>query len=144
MRYHFKIEKEGKGFMATCIELPGCHTQADSKKELEENMFEALNLFLDEPADSKCLFPLPKKRVPAGDHVVSVPVDPKVAFSCTLRRMRVLRGLTQRQVAEKLGIKNLYSYQRLENSKTANPELATIAELKKVFPDLSIDDLLSA
>ena len=143
MKYHFKVHKEGKGYWAKGIELPGCVTQGDSKEELIENLFEALNLYLSEPQDSKVLFPLPRKTV-KGKNIVSVPVNPKLAFSFYLRQLRIARGLTQKQVADQLGLKNLYSYQRLENSKTANPELATIVELKKVFPELSIDDLLSA
>lgn len=49
MRYHFKVHKEGKGFWAECLELKGCITQGNSKKELLENMQESLNLYLEEP-----------------------------------------------------------------------------------------------
>lgn len=44
MKYHFKIRKEETGYSAHCIELEGCLTQADSMKELYENMKEALIL----------------------------------------------------------------------------------------------------
>lgn len=59
MKYHFKIHKEGKGYWAQCIELEGCITQADSRKELKKRMQEALNLYIDEPVDSKDLAALP-------------------------------------------------------------------------------------
>lgn len=52
MNYHFKIHKEGDGFWAECIELPGCFTQADTKEELLLNMQEALGLYLEEDAES--------------------------------------------------------------------------------------------
>ncbi len=143
MKYHFKIHKERRGFWAECIELKGCQTQAESKASLLENMREALNLYLDEPADSKAIFSLPKKSC-LGRNVVAVPVDPKVALAFLLRRHRLERGLTQTQAAEQLGLRGLYSYQRLENSKTANPEFETIIRIKRVFPELDIDELLAA
>ncbi len=51
----------------------------------------------------------------------------------TNSRERIRNHLTQSQVAKRLGFKNLYSYQRLESSKTANPSLLTIALLKSIF-----------
>lgn len=143
MRYHFKLHKNGRGFWAECIELKGCQTQAESKASLSENMREALNLYLDEPPDSKAIFPLPKKSC-SGRNIVSVPVDPKVALAFLLRRYRLAKGLTQTQAAERLGLRGLYSYQRLENSKTANPEFETIIRIKKAFPELDLDELLAA
>ena len=62
MNYHFKIHKEKKGFWAECLEIPGCLTQGDSIKELEFNMQEALSLVLDEPEDSKIIYPLPNSK----------------------------------------------------------------------------------
>lgn len=53
MTYHFKVHKEGSGFWAQCIEFEGCLTQADSIKELEKNMQEALELYLYEPGTTK-------------------------------------------------------------------------------------------
>jgi hypothetical protein len=37
-------------------------------------------------------------------------------------------------------MKNIYSYQRLE--RRANPSLATIGKIKRVFPELSVDYVL--
>lgn len=143
MKYHFRVHPEKKGYFAECIELKGCLTQGDTYKELEHNMREVLALYLDEPMDSKFIFPMPRKNI-KGRNIVKVEVEPRVAFSFYLRQLRLARKMTQKEVAEKLGIKNLYSYQRLENSKTANPELATIVQLKKIFPEMSLDDLLAA
>jgi len=60
-----------------------------------------------------------------------------------LRQERVKNNLTQSQVAKKLGLKNPYSYQRLENSKTANPSLLTIASLKSIFPKLDLEAIIA-
>ena len=142
MFYHFKIHKESNGYWAECIELDGCITQGDTLKELEYNMFEALNLYLDEPSDSKVIFPLPKKSI-SGKNIKKVPVDSKIAFSLYLKHYRNKRGLTQKQVASLLGMKNIYSYQRLESSKSANPSLKTIEKIKSVFPEFKLDDVVS-
>jgi transcriptional regulator with XRE-family HTH domain len=69
-------------------------------------------------------------------------VDPGIALSVLLRNYRLQHKYTQTQVAHRLGMKNLYSYQRLE--RRANPSLQTLQKLKRVFPDLSVDYLLHA
>jgi antitoxin HicB len=57
MKYHFKIHRDKDGLWSECIELKGCVTQANSIKELKINMQEALNLYLDEPENSKLANP---------------------------------------------------------------------------------------
>lgn len=138
MKYHFKIYKEDDGFWAECIELKGCVTQADTLEELCDNIEEVLNLYLEEPTDSKYLAPLPDPSIKLTKNVVEVPVDPEVAFAFMVRYFRIKEGLTQQQVAERMGYDKVYSYQRLE-SKRCNPSLKTISRLKEVFPDFSID-----
>lgn len=80
MKYHFKVHREGKGFWAECLELSGCFTQGDSMDELYENMHEALNLYIEEPENSKKLAPLPDESIRLGRNVVEVAVDPSIAF----------------------------------------------------------------
>lgn len=138
MEYHFKIHKNKDGYWAQCLELADCATQGDTIEELHKNMEEVLNLFLEEPADSKVIFPLPEKIV-KGRNVKAIKVQPSIAFSFQLRMLRLKHKLTQQQVANRMGIDNIYSYQRLESSKTANPALKTITKVKEVFPELSLD-----
>lgn len=140
MHYHFKVRKEGKFYWAQCVELPGCVTQAKSRKELDDNMLEALHLYIEEPEDSKDVAPLPKKTV-SGRGIVKVPLDPDVAFSFLVRYYRIKHGMTQKQAAKKLGFDNVYSYQRLE--KRCNARLDTIASVKALFPEFSLDYALS-
>ena len=141
MKYHFKVHKEKKGYWADCIELEGCQTQADSLVQLQSNMEKALNLFLEEPEDSKTTFPFPKK-VAKGSNIVSIPVNPRVAFAFYLRSLRLKYKLTQKEAAKRLGMLRVYSYQRLESSKTANPELNTLAKLKSVFPEFNLQMII--
>ena len=141
MNYHFKIKKEKRGFSAQCLELEGCVTQGDSKSELLKNMQEALNLYLDEPADSKAIFPLPRRGL-KGKNVVAVPVEPRVAFAFALRMTRLKHGLTQKMAAHRIGMKgSLNNYQRLENSSTANPVLETLVQIRRAFPDFPIEQI---
>jgi transcriptional regulator with XRE-family HTH domain len=55
-----------------------------------------------------------------------------------VRYNRIQQGLTQQEAADKLGFENIYSYQRLENKK-CNPTLKILAEIKKAFPEFSVD-----
>lgn len=143
MRYHFKIKKEKKGFSAVCVELPGCVTQGDDREELQANMEEALNLYLDEPADSKAISPLPRKRM-TGRSIVEVSVQPRIAFAFILRMTRLKENLTQKEAAARIGITgSLNNYQRLENSDTANPVLETLVQIKRAFPEFPLDQIAS-
>ncbi len=102
-------------------------------------MGEALNLYLQEPETSTAVFPppLPRGRSP---HVVPVQVRPEVAFSMQLRQLRLRLRLTQKEAARRLGMRSLYSYQRLE--RRSNPSLATMKKIKSLFPEFSLDAVL--
>jgi antitoxin HicB len=142
MNYHFKIHKEKKGFWAECLEIPGCLTQGDTLKELEFNMKEALCLVLDEPEDSKVIYPLPNSKFKKTNSVKEVAVEPNIAFAFLLRRSRLKNGLTQVQMKEKLHFKNLFSYQKLEMAKYANPTLKSLKRIKDALPDFPFQLLL--
>jgi hypothetical protein len=45
-------------------------------------------------------------------------------------------------MAARLGMKNVYSYQRLERN--ANPRLSTLTRLKRVVPSLSLDEITAS
>jgi antitoxin HicB len=139
MKYHFKVHKEKDGgFWAQCIELPGCITEGDTLKELQKNMQEALNLYIEEPIDSEELAALPDESIKKSKNIALVAVDPLIAFAFLMRYSRVKHGLTQQETARKMGFDTLYSYQRLE-AKNCNPSLRMIARIKKVFPEFSVD-----
>ncbi|MBL4818339.1 MAG: type II toxin-antitoxin system HicB family antitoxin [Deltaproteobacteria bacterium] len=141
MIYHFKIHREGKGYRAQGIEIPGCYTQGDSKKELEINMVEALNLAVSEPVKSTDFVPLPDTKIEPSRSIAEVALDPKIAFSYWVRRCRNAHRWSQETTASKMGFKSVYQYQRLESSKY-NPTLNTLTLVKSVFPELSLDALI--
>jgi predicted RNase H-like HicB family nuclease/DNA-binding XRE family transcriptional regulator len=142
MKYHFKVHKEGKGFWAECLELAGCITEADSMEELQKNMQEALNIYVEEPDDSRDLAEFPYDSFPTTRNIVEVALDPQIAFAFMVRYYRIKHGLTQQQAARKMGFETIYSYQRLEGRR-CNPSLKMIAKIKKAFPDFSIDYAVS-
>lgn len=138
MKYHFKVHKEKTGYWAQCLELEGCITQGNTLHELQENMEEALNLYVEEPEHSNDLVPLPNQTIKLSKSVVEVPLDPQIAFAFMVRRCRIQHGLTQAAVAKKMGFDTIFSYQRLE-SRRCNPSLRVISKVKKAFPEFSID-----
>lgn len=139
MKYHFKIHKEGRGYWGECLELQGCLSQGSTLEELKMNLKEALDLYLDEPADSRVVFPMPKKQ--RGRNIIEVEVDPRIALAFLLRMERLKRKWTQKNAAKELGIP-LYSYQKLESSRTANPEWKTLIKLCRIFPRLNLNQAI--
>lgn len=139
MKYHFKVHKEKSGYWAECVELEGCQTEADSLIELCSNMEEVLNVYLSEPESSKLIFPLPQKKQPSSEDFVAVSVDPSVAFSFLLRRYRLQKKITLKEMAEKLKMKNINTYVKLEKASSSNPELRTLAKIKSILSDFPIN-----
>lgn len=142
MKYHFKIYKEKNGYSARGIELEYCFTQGDTLEELQQNMQEALNLHVDEPADSTDFAPFPNPKIKLSKTVVEVELDPHIAFAFLVRYCRIKHQITQKKAAQEMGFDTLYSYQRLESSK-CNPSLKMLARLKKIFPEFSVDYILA-
>lgn len=141
MKYHFKIHKDKhKGFWAECLELEGCRTHANTLSKLKKNMEDALNLYLSEPSDSKHLFPHPQKNI-KGKNIIQIQVEPSVAIANRIREIRIRGQLTQLAMMNRLGIKNISNYQRLEDPERANPEWKTLLNIKKYFPHFKLDDL---
>ncbi len=138
MKYHFKVHKEKKGYWGECVELRGCVSQGDTIEELQQSLKEALDLYLDEPEDSKIICPMPQRHV-RGRNLIEIQVDPQIALATLIRTERLRRKWTQQKTAKEVGVP-LYSYQRLESSKTANPEWKTLIKLRKLFPRLNLNE----
>jgi predicted RNase H-like HicB family nuclease/DNA-binding XRE family transcriptional regulator len=137
MKYHFKVHKEGDGFWAECLEIPGCVTQADSRDELTANMEDAINTLIQEPEGSNYLAPLPNDSYKTSHSIAEVKVDPKIAMGFWLRYNRIKNGMTQEDAARKLGMKNIFSYQRLEHG--CNTSLGMLSRLADTFPLFKIN-----
>jgi predicted RNase H-like HicB family nuclease len=141
MKYHFKIHKEDNGFWAECLELAGCVTQGNSREELADNMQEALNLYLEEPESVTYLPPFPDNTYKLSSSIVEVTAHPAIAFGLLVRYYRVKNGLTQKEAAKHLGIKNIFSYQRLE--RRCNATIEIIGKLLSLFPELPLQQIFN-
>lgn len=137
MRYHFKIHREKKGYWGECVELRGCVSQGRTPQELRKNLKEALDLYLDEPEDSQMILPMPQRKG-SGKNLMAIEVGPRLALATLLRNERLKKRWSQKETAQKAGMP-LYSYQRLESSKTANPEWGTLTKLRRLFPRLNLN-----
>jgi len=142
MHYHFRVYKEENGYWAKCIELQGCQSQGDTIEDLKNNLAESLNLFLDESSNSEVIFIKPDESL-EGKDIISIKVDPKIAFANCLRMERIKHKMTQKEAAAKLGYKSIWAYQKLESSSKTNPELKTISKIKELFPDLDLNYVLT-
>jgi DNA-binding XRE family transcriptional regulator len=96
-------------------------------------------VYLYEPDDSKRLFPLPDETLDGKRNLIKVMVDPQKALALLLKNYRLSTKMTQKQVAEMLGMKNIYSYQRLE--KKTNATLDVINKIHTVFPEIKLEYL---
>ncbi|MDR3335603.1 MAG: type II toxin-antitoxin system HicB family antitoxin [Treponema sp.] len=139
MNYHFRVHKESNGFWAECCELNGCFSQGDTLDETYKACREALDVYLYEPGDSKRLFSLPDETLDGKRNLIKVMVDPQKALAILLKNYRLRTKMTQKQVAEMLGMKNIYSYQRLE--KKSNTTLDVINKIHTVFPEIKLEYL---
>jgi predicted RNase H-like HicB family nuclease/DNA-binding XRE family transcriptional regulator len=140
MNYHFNVHKEENGFWADCVELLGCSTQADTLENLKNECKQALDLYLEEPKDSKMLFPLPNEALDKDHSILNIEVEPEIALAILLRHFRIKSNITQKEMAQKLGMKNLYSYQRLE--KRSNTTIAVIKKIHNVFPEIKLEKIV--
>jgi predicted RNase H-like HicB family nuclease len=68
--YTVLIEREGDGFGASVPDLPGVFSRGDSLKEAEQNIAEAIELWLEEAREANIPIPQPKTEA----HIVKVAV----------------------------------------------------------------------
>lgn len=141
MIYHFIVHEEEKGFWAECAEIPGCVTQGETLEELRFNAHEALNLLLDEPENSKVIYPLPSKKYKPGRKLLEVQVELNIGFAFLMRRTRLKKGLSQNQMKDLLKFRTLFSYQKLEKAKYGNPTLKSLKHIKDCLPDFPLQYL---
>ncbi len=144
MFYHFKVYHDGDGLWGDCIEL-SCSSQSEdgTQESLVKNLKEALNLLLDEPNEN-IISPLPMKDEDIKEKdVVKVMVEPNIALSLCFKHLRKKYNLTQKEVAERMGYKSVWAYQKLERGKYSNLQIKTLGKIKSVFPDIDLNLIFS-
>lgn len=127
MTYQAKMTPAAdSGYDVTFPDLPGCFTCGENLDDALRMAKEVLDLWLSYLDDENIDIPEAQRHRGKNIHLISV--DPKIAFSITLKKERKRQDLTQQALAEKAGMA-LAQYAKLENRKKANPTLTTIAKL---------------
>ncbi len=126
----FVYDEEEKAYNVRFPDLPGCFTYGETIDEAKAMAKEALTGFLQSVDARKLRMPDPSRL--KGDEVIYIEPETPVAFAIWLRKQREALGLSQSDVAKKLGIK-YQTYQRIENPSKTNPTLKTIMRVEKVF-----------
>jgi len=126
----FELDADGTSYNVSFPDLEGCLTYGLNLDEAKKNAQEALSVYL-ESLDSRSK-EIPEASKLKGENVVYVTPDIHIAFAIQIKQIRAKRGLTQKDVANMLGI-GWASYQRIENPRRTNPTLSTIHRLEQVL-----------
>ncbi len=114
-------------------DLPSVITYGRTWEEAEEHAREALSAALESDFERGATLPKPSKpKVKRGGRVVFIPVDAEVRTAYLLRSWREDAGLTQKQIAEQLGV-SYQAYQRMERPGRANLTVRTLKRIAKIF-----------
>ena len=101
-------------------------------------MSEVLHQYLSSSRKTSDFLVLPCERPDLlTGNIQRIKVDNSLAFGIILKYTRVKNNYTQQHLAEKLGYKNMWGYQRLE--KDNDVTIKTIYKILKVLPDLPIE-----
>ena len=129
MRYHANIAREGRYWSAVFVDAPGCATFGTSRARALVAAREALEGWIEAH--------LVDGRAPQhpGDHPETEPVNvnPQLAVAVELRWARQDAGLTQADLARRVGVSQ-QQVAKLERP-GANPSIAT---LRKVADALGV------
>jgi DNA-binding XRE family transcriptional regulator len=125
---------------------PSIITYGRNWEEAEEHSCEALSAALESDFERGSTLQKPTKRPKAkrGERVVFVPIDAEVRAAYLLRSWRENAGLTQKDIAEQLGV-SYQAYQRMERPGRANLTIRTLKRIAKIFRrELMLDFRFSA
>ncbi len=129
----YKLSDDSKEIAARFPEHPTINTYGFGWEHAEEMANEALSFALE--ADYKQGYHLPKANKPKaepGERIIFVPIDIEVRVAYMLRQLREKSGLTQKDVAQRLGI-TYQSYQRMERPGRSNLSLSTLARVAQAL-----------
>lgn len=122
-------EAEEGGFWAEGVgPLKGVFTEGETLAEVRNNAREAITLFLEVLLDEGKPIPRPE---PAAEGAELIAPFPDVMAPILLRWAREEEGLTQGQLATKLGITQ-QAVQKLERS-GANPSIKTLVKVARAL-----------
>jgi len=123
-------KEDNNTFSVEFPDLPGCFSSGNTLDDAKAQAEEALTVYL-ESLDSRSIS-IPAATTISGADIYPIAPTLNVAFAITLKQEREKQGLTQKEVAKKMGVA-WSAYQRIENPRKTNPTLSTIEKLQKVF-----------
>ena len=130
IKYQAKFHEDGGRFWAEFPDLPGCFAQGATRAACLEAAREALSLFLEEARDPQWRVPKPRER--KGRAYVWVRPEESVGVPLMIRQARLGLGLTQRQLAERIGI-TVQQLQKLETPRKSNPTVRMLSVISKAL-----------
>ena len=102
MKYLIEVVREDGGFVITFRDAPGCVTECDSADEIVSVAREALEGWLETHLATGKVPPRPVSAIPAK--ALGIDVAPELALKLELLWARREAGLTQSQLAKKIGV----------------------------------------
>jgi len=126
IKYQAKIIKDRKSYSVEFPDLPGCFSMGDSLKDAKKMASEALSLYLEEARDPKWKVPKARSRKSKQYYWIQPSFD--VAIALIIRQARLKHGLTQSQLASRVGI-TIQQLQKLETPGKSNPTVRTLASI---------------
>lgn len=118
-------------------DLPGCFTEGATREQALQHAQEALSLYLTETR--KAAAPIPTARHRKSRAYCWIFPAANVAIALMIRQLRQKHQLSQRQLAQKLGIAT-QQLQKLETPGKSNPTVKTLDALCRALgQDLRID-----
>lgn len=136
MEYPVLLTTEGNKTLAAFPDCPGCQTFAEPGEDILALAQEALEGWLAVGLEDGEAPPRPsgKVRISSGAKLKHVQVNPKLAVALYVRWARQDAGMSQADLARKLGVSQQQAA-KLEQP-TANPTLDTLA---KIAAALNVD-----
>lgn len=129
MEYAAKVTREGRYWLAEFPDCPGAQTFASSRAELAEMAREALEAWL--MAELAARRVPPRHKVRRGAAYLRVPIAPLLAAKIALRQARDAAGLSQAELARRLGISQ-QAVAKLEDP-DRNVELGTLERVAEAL-----------
>jgi len=129
MRYAAVVTKEGKSTLAAVPDAPGCQTFAEPGESIERHIAEALQGWLEAELIAGRTPPEPRHRLPRGGIWVEVPA--LLAVRIALKQARAAAGLTQAQLAKRVGVSQP-TIAALEHP-DSNPTIETLEKVARAL-----------
>lgn len=128
MTYTAIIKKSNGTYLVEFPDIPNINTYGETIRDALNNAKEALNGCLESDFERGFKLPKPVKRKYQNGYAIEV--EPHISLAYQLRKIR--NGMTQSQIARKLGI-SYQAYQKLENPRKCNPTVKTLEKISEIF-----------